>query len=274
MNATPIITLTTDFATQDGYVAAMIGVILRQCPSAHVVSITHEVPPRDLRAAAWALRNAWPYFPAGTIHVVVVDPGVGSERRGILVRAARHTFIGPDNGLLLEAISGEMLDAVRELTNPAARAAQPSPTFHGRDVFAWAAGWIAAGREWPAVGPPLPTGDLIRLPDLPPRVERDADGATITGAVMLADRFGNLITTITDEWLTSLFGKGVPQVSVNGQPIHLGRTFSDVAEGDAVAYVGSSGYLEIAVNSGSALELFGQAAEIVLKGHKETASAA
>jgi hypothetical protein len=227
-----------------------------------VVTITHDVPPQDIRAGAWALRNAWPWFPPETIHVVVVDPGVGSERRGILVRAGGHVFIGPDNGVVPEALAATPIDASRELTNPAARANAPSATFHGRDIFAWAAGWLGAGNHWSAVGPAIPASDLVRLPDLTPRTERGADGAVIVGGAMIADRFGNLITTITGELIAEAFGDAEPRGLVGGQRVPFRRTFSDVAPGEPVMYVGSSGLVEVAVNRGSAVERFGRNAEI------------
>lgn len=252
-----IITLTTDFGTQDGYVGAMAGVILSQCPEARVVAITHDVPPHDLQAGAWALRNAWPWFPTGTVHVVVVDPGVGSERRGILVRARGQTFIAPDNGIIPEALGGTTLDEVRELGNPAARAKTASATFHGRDVFAWAAGWLAAGNDWSALGSPVPPSELVTLPDRSPLVERDGERLIVVGAVMIADRFGNLVTTIGNDLLPRQLGASEPRVFVNRERVPFRRTFSDVEPGQAVAYLGSSGLLEIAVNQRSAVARFG-----------------
>lgn len=264
MKPVPIITFTTDFGTQDGYVGAMTGVIQRQCPNARVVTITHDVPPGDIRAGAWALGNAWPWFPPETIHVVVVDPGVGSERRGILVRARRQALIGPDNGVIPEAVRGTRIDTVREVANPVARAAAPNATFHGRDIFAWAAGWLTAGNQWRDVGPAIAPSDLVRLPDRLPRIERDRNRTAIVGNVLRADRFGNLITTVSGDLVARHIGKATPRVFVGNVEVPLGRTFSDVAPGDAVAYVGSSGVLEVAVSRGRAIERFGMLREITV----------
>ena len=275
MDSPPIITLTTDFGLQDGYVGAMCGVILRQCPTAHVVPITHDVSPWDIRAGGWALRNAWRWYPAGTIHVAVVDPGVGSKRRAILVRTAGQSFVGPDNGILPEALSGVMIDAVREITHPAAQAPEPSPTFHGRDVFAWAAGWLAAGHEWPAVGPPIPPDSLVRLAGDAPRVERADDTTTIDGTVMLADRFGNLVTTIKRDTLEQAggdidIGQLCIGVLVADTPVTFGRTFADVPAHSPIAYIDSSGHMEIALNCGSAAEFFGRNATIHVTVHAQS----
>lgn len=265
MERDPIITLTTDFGTRDGYVGAMVGVIVRQCPKARIFSITHDVDPQDILGGAWALRNAWRWFPPGTIHVAVIDPRVGTDRRGVLVRADGHTFVGPDNGLIPGAVADTMIDAARIIDNPDARAPETSATFHGRDVFAWAAGWLASGHEWPAVGQPIQPSDLVRPPDETPRVRKDQRATSIQGRALIADRFGNLITSIYGRLITeSKDLGGTPEVRVDGIPVQFGRTFGDVDEGDAIAYIGSSGQLEIGINGGSAANVYGKSASVVV----------
>ncbi len=265
MENDPIITLTTDFGTRDGYVGAMIGVIVRQCPTARIFTITHDVKPQDIIGGSWALRNAWRWFPRETIHVAVVDPGVGTDRRPVLVRAGGHTFIGPDNGLITGAIAGTMIDVARVIENPKARAPETSATFHGRDIFAWAAGWLLCGHEWPAVGGPIRPHNLVHPPDESPRVRKDKRGTSIQGRALLADRFGNLITSIFGTLIDEAMGpRSIPEVRVNGTPVRFGRTFGDVDEGESIAYVGSGGQLEIAINGGSAAEVFGSAASVVV----------
>ncbi len=262
-----LITLTTDFGTRDGYVGAMRGVILRQDPGANVVTITHDVPPYDIAAGAWALSNAWPLYPTDTIHVAVVDPGVGSARRSVLVRAGGQTFLGPDNGVIVAATAIVGMEAAREITSPEAQATDPSATFHGRDVFAWAAGWLASGHEWQTIGRELPTESLVCLPTDSPSIQTEQGQTVVHGVLRLSDGFGNIVTSVPRGTLAEAFGERAIRdleldVHVGGADVRFGRAYADAPLGTAVAYIGSAGFLEIAVNRGSAAELYGPAASV------------
>ncbi|HWO93289.1 MAG TPA: SAM-dependent chlorinase/fluorinase [Dehalococcoidia bacterium] len=254
-----IVSLTTDFGYSDAYVAAVKGVILSICPEVDLVDVTHEIPPGAIEPAVFITGCAWPYFPPDAIHVVVVDPGVGTDRRAIALRTRSGIFIGPDNGALSAALSDDVRDLARshdglatlppqvearELTNKAFRRPSPSPTFHGRDIFAPAAAHLARGAPFDQLGPAV--HEVVALP--PFRAGRLADG-TLVGRVMHVDRFGNLITDVRGE---DLAGTGVT-VELRGTVIAgLARTF---AEGHGLlAYVGSAGYLEIAKNGGRAAD--------------------
>lgn len=241
----PIITLTTDFGVADAYVGAMKGVLLGLCPAAVLIDITHEVRPQAVRQAAYLLSSAAPYFPPGAVHLVIVDPGVGSERRAVAVQTGRATFVAPDNGVLALALAHDPPRLAVALNNPDYRLPQVSATFHGRDLFAPAAAHLACGVDPRQMGEPFPTPDLVRLPSLEPR--RRPDGAWL-GEVLHVDRFGNLVSNC--QWPRT---KDQIQVTIGRARIAgLSRTFADVAPGELVAYVGSSGYLEIALREGSA----------------------
>lgn len=238
-----IITLTSDFGLADGYVGIMKGVILGICPAARLVDISHDIPAQDIGRAAYVLARAAPYFPAGTIHLAIVDPGVGSDRRPLIVQTTDAWFVGPDNGLFTFA-----LDA------PAARAWLPdrpefwlpqvSRTFHGRDIFAPLAAHLACGIPAEQLGRPLP--DPVRLAQ--PLPVRHPDGQ-ITGRVVYTDRFGNLITDVPAAWVAGSRWT----VEVAGQRIMgLSTAYADVAPGALLALVSSGGTVEIAVREGSA----------------------
>ncbi len=238
-----VITLTTDFGTRDTYVAEMKGVILSIVRDVHVVDITHEVAPHDVLEGALALEAAAPRFPAATIHVAVVDPGVGTARRALAVAARDQMFVGPDNGLLTPFLGGHGWRAF-ELSAAEFRATAVSHTFHGRDIFAPAAAHLARGIEPARLGPPV--ADPVRLawPEV-----RMSEGR-IGGAVVHVDRFGNLVTSIHADAVSSL-GSGVA-VRVGGKSLPLVQTYGDLGRGDPGAFVGSTNRLEIAVNAGSA----------------------
>ncbi|HSD67655.1 MAG TPA: SAM-dependent chlorinase/fluorinase [Vicinamibacteria bacterium] len=244
----PIIALLTDFGLQDHYVGAMKGAILTACPEATLVDVTHEVPAHDVAGGALTLDAAYRYFPAGTVFVAVVDPGVGTARRPIALRAGRWLFVGPDNGLfthVLEAHPGarvHLLASARLFREPV------SPVFHGRDVFGPAAGHLARGLALEEVGPPV--GDPVRI-DGPAKTRTEAGWE---GAVLRADRFGNLTTNLLEGDLDALGGGGFEglEVCVGAEVLPLVRSYSDVAPGRACALVGSSGRLEIAVRNGRA----------------------
>lgn len=241
----PIITMTTDFGQADSYVGTMKGVVLSLCPAARVVDISHQIRPQAVQQAAYVLSTAVPYFPPGTVHLAVVDPGVGSQRRPIVVQTERALYVAPDNGVLSLVFSQEPARLAIHLTDPRYRLDPVSATFHGRDVFAPAAAHLACGIAASAMGEPLPLDELVSLPGIDPR--QQANGGWL-GEILHIDHFGNLVTS---------FRGHDPQtritILVGGKRIHkLSRTFADVAAGELVAYTGSSGYLEIAVREGNA----------------------
>ncbi|MGA3267483.1 MAG: SAM-dependent chlorinase/fluorinase [Verrucomicrobiota bacterium] len=247
-----LITLTTDFGSQDWFVGAMKGVILGVAPHATIVDLTHEIPPGDIRAGAFALAAACRFFPKGTVHVAVVDPGVGSARRAITVRCPDYFFVGPDNGILSLALAQEKIKWVRRLENSDYFLQPVSHTFHGRDVFAPVAAHLCRGVAMRQLGPAQ--RDIVRLPWPQPRVHR----RRIDGVVVFIDRFGNAITNIAH-------ASTPPGGMDAGGRLFLGRKlfcpvkafYQSVPAGQAVAVPGSSGFLEIAVNGGSAARRFG-----------------
>lgn len=246
------LTLTTDFGTSDAYVAAMKGTILSIAPDVQLVDVTHGIAPQDVMEAAFVLSESVPYFPPGTVHLVVVDPGVGTDRRAIALRHDGHWFVGPDNGLfalLLETTTPEELVV---LDRPAFwRTPTPSTTFHGRDIFAPAAAHLAAGRALAEIGSPAETMHPLQwaLP-IP-------DEQGIRGWIVHVDHFGNAITNIPRD-LFEQQRNGRPLKCFAGNAIlkALHATYGDVEQGEPLILFGSSGYLEIAVNSGNAAELF------------------
>jgi S-adenosylmethionine hydrolase len=245
-----IITLTTDFGQSDGYVGTMKGVILGICPEASLVDISHEIRPQAVRQAAFVISAAAPYFPEGTVHLVVVDPGVGSERRPIVVRTERGMYVAPDNGVLSLALEQDPAQEAIHLTEARFQRAQVSATFHGRDIFAPAAAHLARGAEPNEMGARLDPTEIVRLSmDSPQRLA----AGLWQGQVLHIDRFGNLISDLR-------LGTPTPGTLVRVGQQWLGnvqRTFADVAPGEMVAYMGSSGYLEIAVREGSAARALG-----------------
>jgi S-adenosylmethionine hydrolase len=248
-----IITLTTDFGLANGYVGTMKGVILSIHPTATIVDISHDIPPQDVREGAYVLYAAYPYFPQGTIHVVVVDPGVGSERRAIALRTPQATFVAPDNGVLSYVVSREKVEEIVNLTNPRFHLSPVSRTFHGRDIFAPVAAHLARGIPLAELGEPL--ADIITFP-LPRPVLRP-DG-NIVGQVIHIDRFGNLITSITAKDLADHALPGEDIVGIKGQSIRgISGTYAEVAPGELLALVGSSGHLEISICGGSAARTLG-----------------
>lgn len=237
----PIITLTTDFGTDDWFVGTMKGVILNRCPDATLVDITHGIPPGDIRAGAFALAAAAPYFPAGTIHMVVVDPGVGSERRAIAIQTDTALFIAPDNGVVSLAVGAHSIKTIRRIENSKYWLKPLSRTFHGRDVFASVAGHLAAGASLATIGPRMADFEQIQMP----AIQEDKCG--VRGEVIFIDHFGNAITNIPEGGETSgavfLHGKKLCGVM---------NAYSAVAKGKPVAVFGSTGFLEISINGGNA----------------------
>jgi S-adenosylmethionine hydrolase len=249
INNPSIITLTTDFGDKDGYVGTMRGVILNICPTVILADLSHDIPPQDIRTAAFVLYQAISYYPPHAIHCVVVDPGVGSKRRAIAIRTNHGIFVGPDNGVLsmvLTATNINIIEAVT-LTNHNYQLPNISATFHGRDIFAPAAAHLANGVPLNKLGPSAI--NLVRLDfDLKPQ--------TGMGRVIHIDRFGNLILNITaqdiddPEHITLTIGRETIQ--------SLSHTFADVEEGELLAYVGSlKDHIEIAIRNGNAAQALG-----------------
>ncbi|RPH67316.1 MAG: hypothetical protein EHM78_21815 [Myxococcaceae bacterium] len=247
-----VITLLTDFGLEDGYVAAMKGVIASVAPEARVVDVTHLVPPQDVAFARFRLLTAAPFFPPGTIHVAVVDPGVGTARRAVAIRCRSGScLVGPDNGLLSGALEADPPLAVVELSDPRFwRTDTPSATFHGRDIFAPVAAHLARGVTLEALGPAVPPDGLVTLDLRPPTPV--AGG--LEGAVQATDRFGNLISNVPAVLLP---GNGAWRASIGGRTLPGHRTYADVPPGEALALVGSHGFVEIAVHRGDARSALG-----------------
>ena len=244
----PVIALLTDFGQQDPYVGAMKGAILTACPEATLVDVVHDVPAHDVAAGALALDAAYRHFPPGTVFVAVVDPGVGSERRPIAVGAGRWLFVGPDNGLFTFVLEAHPRARVHLLANPSLFREPLSPVFHGRDLFGPAAGRLARGLPLEEVGPSV--ADPVRI-EQPPKTRTDAGWE---GAVLQADRFGNLTTNLLESDLAALAGRSLEglEVSLGAEVLPFVRSYSDVEVGRPCALVGSSGRLEIAVCRGRA----------------------
>jgi S-adenosylmethionine hydrolase len=249
----PIITLTTDYGTNDHLVGVLKGVILRINPDVQIVDITHGVTPFDLLDGATAIANAYPYFPPRTIHLVVVDPGVGTERRPLLVSGQNQYFIAPDNGVLSGVFEKEQNFLVRHLTAEHYFLHPVSKTFHGRDVFAAVAGWLSKNWQPGSMGEEITDFKRFALPR-----PKEADGL-LKGVVLKVDSFGNLITNFRGEDLPAdAIEKGVINLQVGSHAVgKLVPTFAHGSAGEAIAYVGSSGNLEIGVNKGSASKTLG-----------------
>jgi hypothetical protein len=246
----PIITLTTDFGQADSYVGTMKGVILTICPEAALVDISHEIRPQSVQQAAYVLSTATPYFPAGTIHLVVVDPGVGTERRPVVVQTERALYVIPDNGVLDLVLNREAARRAIHLAEPRYRLGQVSATFHGRDIFAPAAAHLACGTDPGQMGQPFPITELASLALHGPQPLPDGQWK---GTILHVDHFGNLITNLKPTQAGSSISVRVKERRIEA----LSNTFGDVAEGELVAYVGSSGHLEIAVRGGNAAQALG-----------------
>ncbi|HZS56714.1 MAG TPA: SAM-dependent chlorinase/fluorinase [Bryobacteraceae bacterium] len=249
LTAPPIITLTTDFGLSDHYVGTIKGVILTRCPNATIVDITHELPPFSILAGAYAISQTASFFPAGTIHVIVVDPGVGTERKAVLAEASNQFFVAPDNGLLTLILNRDKRAVVREITNRSLWLDSPSQTFHGRDVFSPVAAFLASGKAKPEdVGPVLDHPERFR--DISPR---QVQPGVWEGVVLSADRFGNLITNFLSSTSGTTFILDVNRHKVN----RFHKTFGEASTGILFAYHGSSGFVEVGMNQQSAADALG-----------------
>jgi hypothetical protein len=239
----PILTLLTDFGTADAYVAEMKAVLLGATPEATLVDLTHAVQPGDLRAAAYLIGRAWRWFPVGTVHLAVVDPGVGTARAALALGRDGHRFVGPDNGLFTQVLHDAAVEIVTLPTPDRA-----APTFHGRDLFAPAAAALAAGAALHTLGEPF-AGVPHRLSYREPHYE----GKVVVGEVVYVDRFGTLVTNLTPDLVPDYAMLEVEGLDVGP----LRRTFGDVPTGGLLAYLGSGGQVEIAVRDGSATRRLG-----------------
>ncbi len=248
-----IIALITDFGTRDYYVGAMKGSILRINPAVRLVDISHDIPPGDIASGSRLLAQARPFFPDETIYLAVVDPGVGGDRRPIVVETDSGTFVGPDNGLFTSILGGPGVERVVEITERRVMHSDISPTFHGRDLFAPVAAHLSLGEVSPRdLGPVI--RDPVTLEISRPVVEGDR----IRGIVMNCDRFGNIISNVPENVMREFAGEDAITVEVRGEKIDgLGETYVSVSEGEFVALIGSSGLLEVSVNGGSAEERLG-----------------
>ena len=251
----PVITLLTDFGHRDPYVASMKGVILSLCPEAQVVDISHEVPKFDVRAGALILAQAAPWFPDGTVHVGVVDPGVGTARRAIVVVSRRFSFVGPDNGLLMLAAMRDGLRAVYAIERADLMLERVSRTFHGRDIFAPVAARIASGLDPSEVGPEIK--DYV----VPSFAEPRLDGPVALGEVMYIDGFGNIITNLPEDFLAQLGASEGSELAIRlgGRElrVRLRSAYGEARPGELLALIDSWGMLEVAVSLGSAAERLG-----------------
>jgi hypothetical protein len=246
----PIITLTTDFGSRDHYVAAMKGVILSINPAAQIVDISHEVQPYDVLEGALILAQAYASFPSSTIHVIVVDPGVGTARRPIAVDAGRHQFVAPDNGVLSFVYEREERLSVRHITAEHYFLQPVSATFHGRDVFAPVAAYLSKGTALSSLGEAV--RDFVHFDVRRPEA---AGPQRLRGVVLRADHFGNLVTNIRPSDVPALFAECPPPFVIRlgeGEIRSLRTTFGEGSPGEVFAIVGSMGFLEIVVNRGSA----------------------
>ena len=257
------IALLTDFGLRDAYVGMMQGVIARLAPQARVISLTHEIPPGDVQRAAFELWRSVDFFPPNTIFLAVVDPGVGTSRRPLALAWTDKFCVGPDNGVFTYLIAEAAPTLAVSINKATTTRSHFSATFHGRDIFAPAATLLANGMDIRELGPPVDNLTQTSLPTL-----KKVEAKTVRGEILHSDRFGNVITSIgilkadgdkiiLEPWLTKeepmYFTRGEIRVLIpNSVELQLSTTFSDVAPGSALAYIGSAGLLEIAVNRGRA----------------------
>ena len=250
----PIVTLMTDFGLKDPYVAEMKGVILGICPSAEIVDVSHEIEKFNTRMGAYVLASASPYFPKGTINVAVVDPRVGTEKRGLCIETAHAYFIGPDNGMLVLAARAQGIKHVRVIKNAKFLLPKVSHTFHGRDVFAPVAAHLANGVN------PSDIGFETRKMVVPEFAKVVKDKNRVTGEILHVDGFGNVVTNITEKDIGGIGVNRESSLNVDGVQgrLRFCKTYGEVEVGEPLALIGSHGYLEISVNQGDASKILGQ----------------
>ena len=254
MSESRVVTFTTDFGLSEPFVGIMHGVVLNIHPETTIVDISHAVPSYDVLDGAWTIAQAYRFFPPRTVHVVVVDPGVGSRRRPIIVETDDYVFVAPDNGVLSLVEARESKFSVRHITAERYFLQPVSQTFHGRDIFAPVAGWLSKGVAPAEFGPEVT--DFVRLPL--PAVERIGDNS-LRGVVLKVDKFGNLITNISEQDAPALFATLPPVASVLicEAIARLRHSYAEGEDGEVFAIVGSSGYLEISARQASAAEKLG-----------------
>lgn len=241
----PLLTLLSDFGWNDVYVGIMKGVIAQINPDLRVVDLTHDIPPQNITVAQFNLMSVYPYFPNGTVHVAVVDPGVGGSRRAIAIELSDGFLVGPDNGIFTGLLAQTLIVQVVELNNKRYwRVPEPSDTFHGRDIFAPVAAHLASGISLKELGEPIDPATLVKLQTLP----CTPTPTGYTGSIQHIDRFGNVITTIPGDYVRGRAWS----VVVGKRSLPGCRTYSDVPPGSPLALIGSHGWVEIAINSGDA----------------------
>jgi len=240
-----LITLITDFGIQDHYVGIMKGVITGISTECKIIDLTHSLEPQNIKQAAFILDISYKYFPKGTIFVVVVDPGVGSDRKAICVKTQDYYFLAPNNGVLSYCLQKQKIEKSIDINNPEFHLPDKSNTFHARDIFAPCAAHIANGIPIEKLGSELPENELIKCKPL----KIIKSGNSIEGEIIYKDRFGNLITSIHESDIPK--DKTKITLKIGEQEIKgISNTFSDVKKGELLAYIGSSGYLEIGIRDG------------------------
>jgi S-adenosyl-L-methionine hydrolase (adenosine-forming) len=249
-----MITLTSDFGLKDPYVAEMKGAILTINPKATIIDITHDVQKFNIRMGAFMLASAAPYFPKGTVHLAVVDPGVGTERRAILVQTGQGFLVGPDNGVLMIAAQNQGIEYAYELANPKFMLPEVSNTFHGRDIFAPAAAYLDMDVKPEEFGPEITN---VVIPEF---ASVKLSNGILNGKVLHVDSFGNIITNISRKEIAKAKTLNVKLQNFSLR-LSLGKTYAQTKPREAIALIGSHGFLEIALNQGSAAEKFHIATE-------------
>ncbi len=256
MSRTAIVTLTTDFGLNDHLVGAMKGVILEIAPEAQIIDISHAVQPFDILDGALTISQAYSYFPSGTVHMVIVDPGVGTARRPVILNSDRHLFVAPDNGVLSLIYDREERISVRHVTAEHYFLQPRSNTFHGRDIFSPVAAYLAKGVEPDRFGDEI--ADYVRFSAPRPK---PVDERTLQGVVLKVDRFGNLVTNITPQDAPQLFSAAPPAfkivIGAKAQATRMCSNYAEGAPGEVFGILGSMGFLEVATNRGSAYQMLG-----------------
>jgi len=246
----PVIALLTDFGNRDFFVGSMKGVMVGILPASRIIDITHEIPSFNIKAAAFLLRAAYRYFPAGTVFLAVIDPGVGSPRKVILVKTEDYYYIAPDNGILTLTLEHDLPVDMCEVSNPEYFLPQISRTFEARDRMAPVAAWLASGIPLKKFGPVLPAYEKLELTE----PVKNAEG--IQGEVLYADKFGNLITNIPEDWLDDYIKESQEEriLLVGDTQVSYQNSYAEAGKGELLYLPGSLGLVEIAVREGSASE--------------------